>query len=140
MLTKAPQPHPSSQAETISSKLKLSPTTTHLLSALAENSRLGYVEKVSDSFAELMAAKRGEVSVTITSAEPLSPASLKDLEAAVKKSGLIKSNESPIIKTQVDEDILGGLIVQIEDRIVDLSISSQVNAYAKSVLDKPIEI
>jgi F-type H+-transporting ATPase subunit O len=72
--------------------------------------------------------------------KPLSPAHLKDLEAAVKKSGLIKSSQTPVIKTQVEPDILGGIVIQIEDRIVDLSIASKVNAYAKSVLDKPIDV
>ena len=72
------------------------------------------------------------------SAQPLSPNNLKDLEEAVKKSGLIKPTQTPVIKTAVDGDILGGIIVQIEDRIVDLSIASKVNSYAKSVLDQPI--
>ena len=56
----------------------------------------------------------------------------------MKKSGLIKATQTPVIKTQVDGDILGGIVVQIEDRIVDLSIASKVNSYAKSVLDQPI--
>lgn len=126
------------QAETVSSTLKLSPTTANLLAVLAENARLNYVEQVTDAFNSLVAAKRGEVQVTITSAEPLSPNNLKDLEAAIKKSGLIKANQTPNIQTQVDGDILGGIVVQIEDRLVDLSIASKINAYAKTVAEQSV--
>ena len=53
----------------MSKQLKLSSTTANLLETLAENSRLSYIEKVGESFAALMAAKRGEIHITITSAE-----------------------------------------------------------------------
>ena len=44
-------------------------TVKHFLAALAENNRLGLLEGVCAKFGELMSAARGEVEVTVTSAQ-----------------------------------------------------------------------
>ena len=64
-------------------------TLKNFLDALAENNRLGSLEGVCSKFAELMSAHRGEVEMTVTSAEKLDPKVLKQLETAVGKSRFV---------------------------------------------------
>lgn len=61
-------------------------TLKHFLETLAQNNRLAILEGVSEKFATLMSAARGEVEMTITSAAPLDAKVVKQLETAVGKS------------------------------------------------------
>lgn len=61
-------------------------TVKNFLDALAENSRLGYLHGVCQKFDELMSAERGEVKMTVTSAEGLDSRTLSRLQTAVSKS------------------------------------------------------
>lgn len=61
-------------------------TLTNFLNTLAENNRLAVLEGVCEKFAQLMSAARGEVELTITSAQPLDQKVVRQLEQAVSKS------------------------------------------------------
>ena len=64
-------------------------TLTNFLETLAENNRLSVLEGVAEKFGVLMSAARGEVEMTITSAQPLEARVVKQLEGAVGKSGFV---------------------------------------------------
>lgn len=61
-------------------------TVKNFLDTLAENNRLSVLEGVCDKFETLMGAARGEVEMTITSAQPLDAKMVKQLENTVSKS------------------------------------------------------
>lgn len=61
-------------------------TLKNFFDTLAENNRLSVLEGVATKFNELMSASRGEVEMTITSAQPLDGKIVKQLESAVSKS------------------------------------------------------
>ena len=61
-------------------------TVQNFLDTLAENNRLGVLEGVCEKFGTLMSAARGEVEMTITSAQPLDAKVVRQLETAVGKS------------------------------------------------------
>lgn len=60
---------------------KASTTTKNAMATLAENGRLGDVEKVIAMYTELMNASKGEVTAVITSAEALAPEEVKKITA-----------------------------------------------------------
>lgn len=68
-------------------KMKLTPVTTNLLSALAENGRMKRLNSVITSFRTLMAAHRGEVICEVTSAKPLDAGQKSKLESSLKVLG-----------------------------------------------------
>jgi F-type H+-transporting ATPase subunit O len=74
-----------------------------------------------------MSAHRGEVKVTITTAQPLEKDLQKRLEEALKGSALAGSGKTLVIENKVQEGILGGLVVDFGDRTVDLSVASKVS-------------
>lgn len=119
-------------------------TVQNFLETLAENNRLAVLEGVTEKFAQLMSASRGEVEMTITSAAPLDNKIVKQLETAVGKSQYVGQGKKLKVVSkvcqnenwrylyafanisQVNPDIRGGLVVEIGDRTIDLSVSSKM--------------
>jgi F-type H+-transporting ATPase subunit O len=63
-----------------------SDVTKNLFGVLSENGRLGEVEGVIEDFSELVAQHNGELTVTVTSATPLTKDILTRLEITLKQS------------------------------------------------------
>lgn len=60
---------------------------------------------------------------------------LSRLEAAVTKSQHVGSGKKLKVTNQVDPDIVGGLVVEIGDRTIDLSVSSKIAKMNKLLTD-----
>merc|ERR1712098_840578 len=101
-------------------------TIKNFLQTLAENNRLSVLEGVCEKFSTLMSAARGEVEMTITSAAPLENKMVKQLETAVSKSQYVGQGQKLKVVPKVDPEIRGGLIVEIGDRTIDLSVSAKM--------------
>jgi len=56
--------------------------------------------------------------------QALDEATKKELEAAL--SGFLKKGQTLLLATHVDPSILGGMVVSIADRYVDMSTASKV--------------
>jgi F-type H+-transporting ATPase subunit O len=102
----------------------LSVTTKNLLLTLSANGRINEVEKVVNSYVELMEASRGETKVIITSAEPLTKKALGTVQTAVM--GLVGKNTKVSIEVKENPAIMGGLQVLIGDKFLDLSVVSRM--------------
>ncbi|KAL6710797.1 ATP synthase F0 subcomplex subunit OSCP atp5 [Coniothyrium glycines] len=98
----------------------------NFLSTLAENNRLGVLEGVVEKFGVLMSAHRGEVELTVTSAAPLDSRTLSRLETAIKNSKYVLNGQTIKVVPKVNPEIRGGLVVEIADRTIDLSVSSKM--------------
>ncbi|KOS20651.1 ATP synthase subunit 5 [Escovopsis weberi] len=110
-------------------------TLQNFLSTLAENNRLGLLPGVTDKFGQLIAAARGEVEMTVTSAQPLDAKTLARLETAVAKSSHVGQGKKLKVNNIVNREIIGGLIVEVGDRTVDLSVSARVARMNKLLTD-----
>ncbi|KAK6535297.1 ATP synthase F0 subcomplex subunit OSCP atp5 [Orbilia ellipsospora] len=107
----------------------------NLLEVLAENNRLGLLGGIADKFAVLMGAHRGEVEAIITSAQALDSKTISRLEAAIGKSKYIQQGQKLKVVNKVSPDVLGGLVVEIGDRTIDLSVSSKIAKLNKLLTD-----
>lgn len=138
-------------------------TVQQFLETLAANNRLSILEGVSEKFGTLMSAARGEVEMTITSASPLDAKVVRQLENAVSKSSFVGQGKKlkvvPKVCThawemrgcrnpkardivlltlrarQVNPEIRGGLVVEIGDRTIDLSVSAKIAKMNKLLQD-----
>jgi F-type H+-transporting ATPase subunit O len=110
-------------------------TVKNLLQTLAENNRLGHLQGVCEKFGELMSAKRGEVEMTITSAERLDNKTLSRLETAVSKSSYVGQGKTLKVTNKIDPEIIGGLIVTVGDRTIDLSVYARIAKMNKVLTD-----
>lgn len=109
-----------------------SPILSNLLKVLASNGRLSLFPSIITDFATLMSAHRGELVVTITSAEPLGSGEMKRLEKALKASQAAQGKDLKLVN-KVNEGILGGLQVDFGDKTIDLSASSRVTKFGAAL-------
>lgn len=94
---------------------------------LAENGRLRKLDQMIQAYKTIMAAVRGEVTCEVTTATQLKPDQQQKLEAVLKK--FVKANEKILITSKVNPEILGGMLVSIGDKYVDMSIASKIKKY-----------
>ncbi len=109
--------------------LKVSALTTKFLGVLAANGRLAALPDVVRAFASIAATARGEVTAEVTSAHPLSADQLKALAARLKA----REGREVKIKSSVDPELLGGLVVRIGSRQIDSSIRTRLNSLAQAM-------
>jgi len=110
---------------------KANQLTVNTLSVLAENGRLGRLTGIIKSFGLLMSAHRGEVHAKITTAKALDSSSMNELKSVLQS--FLKSGSKLQVETHVDPEILGGFVVELGDRFIDLSTSSKVKAFTNIV-------
>ncbi|PGH12792.1 ATP synthase F1, delta subunit [Helicocarpus griseus UAMH5409] len=106
----------------------------NFLATLAENNRLSVLEGVCEKFAALMSAHRGEIELIITSAQKLDAKTLQRLESAVAKSEYSQGKKLKVV-SKINPDIVGGLVVEVGDRTIDLSVSSKIAKLNKALTD-----
>jgi F-type H+-transporting ATPase subunit delta len=110
-------------------QLALSQLTRHFLGVLAQNRRVAELPAVIRAFQAIAAAQRGEVTAQVASAHPLSDEQLSTLEQKLRA----REGRTVKLKTHVDPDLLGGLVVTIGSKRIDNSIRSRLNTLAQAM-------
>jgi F-type H+-transporting ATPase subunit O len=114
---------------------KYSEVTRNFFLLLADNRRLNETVGIVDNYLDLMAAHRGEVTVEVTSAKPLDSKYETQLKNILSKSQALKGSKNLKIVSKVNPSLLGGMIVAVGDKSVDLSISSRMAKLNKALTD-----
>ncbi|XP_065171111.1 ATP synthase subunit O, mitochondrial [Atheta coriaria] len=117
--------------KSVASKISLTPQSSNLLQLLAENGRLKNVSGVINAFKTIMAAHRGEVTCEVITAKELDSAQRQKLEGVLKS--FLKGNQTIQLTSKVDPTIMGGMIVSIGDRYVDMSVASKLKKYTEII-------
>ncbi len=104
-------------------KAKIKGLAVNFVGLVAENRRLFAIEPMIKAYNSLLADHRGEISAEITSAHALSAKQVKDLKASLKSVVGRDVN----LETNIDESLLGGLIVKVGSRMVDNSLRSKLD-------------
>lgn len=112
-------------------KQNFSSLTLNTFAALAENGRLNKVSSVLGAFAKIMSAHRGEVMCSVTTAKPLDEASIKELKAALQ--AFMKKGETLQLETSVDPALIGGMVVTIGDKYVDMSMATKIKTFTNLI-------
>lgn len=108
---------------------KIDDNGKNLLTLLAENGRLLELPEIAEQFETLRSADEGIVEAQITSAFALD----SDQESALKESLKKKLGSDVSLTTSVDESLIGGVIVQAGDMVIDGSIRSQIAALSNAL-------
>jgi len=110
----------------VASNLKLDKTVTNFLTVLSDNNRLSNLKSIYEKFALLNNAHKAIVEGKVTSASPLDSKIIKRLQTAIAKSSLIGEGKTLKLSNSVNPEILGGLVVEVGDKTVDLSVQAKV--------------
>ena len=113
----------------IADYLKLSPLTANFLGVLAENRRVADLPAMIRAFTVIAAAQRGEMNAEAASAHPLTDAQLSELESKLRA----REGRTVKLKSRVDPDLLGGLVVTIGSKRIDSSIRTRLNSLANAM-------
>lgn len=95
-----------------------------LLRMLIERNRVAYLREIADAFDARMLAYENIVSVTVTTAVPLSPAQLERLTEKLSQ----KLQKRVRMQEHIDRSVLGGIIVQYGDTRMDNSLKLRLEA------------
>lgn len=96
----------------------------NLFRLLRRKSRLALGPDIASFFRELVDAERGVARAVVTSAVELDADRAAQLERRLSE----ETGKQVTVETQIDESILGGLIVRIGDRLVDGSTRARLRA------------
>jgi F-type H+-transporting ATPase subunit delta len=100
----------------------LSETTVRFIQILNDKGRLNAYPAIVASFDSISHHGFGHVEVDIYTATPLSDADKATLTAQLHE----KLGMPPVLHTYVEPAMLGGIRIQIEDRLVDASLSTRL--------------
>jgi len=104
-----------------------------LFTVLTRNGRLNLLRGIAAVYRQLLDARAGRVPVKITSAVELSDSQRSALASTL--SEILK--QQPVLKVKVDPDLLGGLVVQVGDRVIDTSIRTRLLTLRTRLLETP---
>jgi F-type H+-transporting ATPase subunit delta len=109
--------------------LGLADLTKNFLGVLAENRRIADLPAMIRAFHAIAAAQRGEVTAEVASAHALTDEQLATLEQKLRA----REGRTVKLKTRVDPDLLGGLVVTVGSRQIDGSIRTRLNSLAHAM-------
>ena len=109
--------------------LKLADLTRSFLGVLAQNRRVAELPAIIRAFQAIAAAQRGEVTAEVASAHALTDEQLSTLEQKLRA----REGRTVKLKTRVDPDLLGGLVVTVGSKRIDGSIRSRLNSLAQAM-------
>lgn len=98
----------------------------NFLLVVAENNRLSSLNLICQQYNKLNDAFKGIVHGNVITREKLDDKSFKKLEKAIMQSKFISNGKSLQLTNLVRPEIKGGLIVEIDDKTVDLSIATKI--------------
>ena len=116
-------------ARAIAEQLKLRPSMRNFLCLLADHRRLDQLVGIADQYQRILDQMLGRVRATIASSTTLSAAQIEAVTAALaRQTGL-----TVLAEERVDPSLLGGVVVDIEGKVYDGSLRTQLEALASSI-------
>lgn len=96
--------------------------TRKFVGYIASRRRLFMIGQITQRFLDELARRRGEVTASVVSAQPLSAEQEAALTDEIKKQVGAKVQ----VELSVDPSLLGGLVVRVGSRMVDTSLRTQL--------------
>lgn len=105
------------------------PEFINFLELLVDKHRMPVVFRIHKEFEELYKKENRRIEVTVTSAVELDKAVIDRIGAAIEE----QTSHKVDLSTQVDENVLGGIVLQVGNMVLDASIRNRLEKLRKSV-------
>jgi F-type H+-transporting ATPase subunit delta len=105
------------------------PELTNFLGLLVEKHRMPVIFRMRRRFDELWAEENKQLDVTLTSAVELDPEVVERVGAEIER----QTDRKVQLRSQVDGDLLGGLVLQVGNMVLDGSIRNRLEKLRKEV-------
>jgi len=101
---------------------KASDLTVRFLQILNQKGRLSHLPAIAAAYDQIVQEKFGRIEVDVYTASPISPDELKLIRERLQKA----LGKEPIVHPYTDESMIGGVRIQIGDKLIDGSLSTQL--------------
>jgi len=105
------------------------PELINFLELLVEKGRMTDVFRIRREFEQLWKRENRLIDVTVTSAAELDPAVVTKIGEEIER----QTGQKVDLASRVDEEILGGIVLQVGNMVLDASIRSRLEKLRKSV-------
>ena len=116
-------------AQMLARELMLSDLLSRFLQLLADHQRLGELPAIADRFQQLLDTELGRVRVTLRTATPLDAKQEADIVAVFARL----TGKQVMSRIVVDAELLGGVVVEVEGKVYDGSVRTQLDRLAKEL-------
>lgn len=105
------------------------PELVNFLELLVEKHRMPVIFRIRRRFDELWAEENKRLDVTLTSAVELDPEVVERVGAEIER----QTDRTVELHSRVDENVLGGLVLQVGNMVLDASIRNRLEKLRKEV-------
>ena len=111
-------------------KGRLSPLVFNLMGVLNSKGRLGLLHAVTDAYQDLLDEQLGKIEVDVIVAQRLDAGALEQVRQRISQA----LKKDAVVHQYVDEKIIGGIVVRVDDQLIDASVKSQLEAMKRQLL------
>jgi F-type H+-transporting ATPase subunit delta len=109
---------------------KVQPLMEHFLEVVAAKGRLAQLSQIADAYDDLLDEQQGKIEVDVTVAQKLTPDQLEQVRQKVSAA----LNKDAVVHQYVDDSIIGGLILRVQDKLIDASVKTQIMKLREQLL------
>jgi F-type H+-transporting ATPase subunit delta len=109
---------------------RVSPLMQNFLGVLNRKGRLGALVEIADAYDDLLDEQLGKIEVDVTVAQKLTPEQLEEVRRRV--SAALKKDA--VVHQYVDDSIIGGLVIRVQDKLLDASVRTQLAAMKQRLI------
>ena len=115
----------------IAEKNNFSKMLKKFIGFIAIKNRLFFLDKIIDSFLNLVSSKKGELKAKLISSKKLSLEEQKEIQKELSENFKSQLN----INYKYDPDLIAGLIIQVGSVMVDTSIKTKLKKLEKNMIE-----
>jgi len=109
---------------------QVSPLLFSFLGVMNLKGRLGILGQVIDTYDDLLDEQLGKVEVDVTVAQPLTADELENVRQRVSTA----LGKTAVVHPYVDDSIIGGMVLRVQDKLIDASVRYQLTAIKEKML------
>lgn len=104
----------------------------NLIGVLNQNNRLRLIRSVAAVYRDIRDQQAGRLRVTVKSAVPLTDDQTNKIKASLESS----LKKTPVIASVVDPELIGGLVIQVGDRVIDTSVRTRIQTLRAQLMER----
>ena len=114
---------------------KADPTLVNFLKVLNAHSRLDCLRAINSRARSLFNELRGRVEAFVTVADEMP----QDIESSVAEKLKSMLGKEVILNVKTDPEIIGGMIVKVDDTVYDSSVANQLAQVREAALERTVQ-
>jgi len=113
----------------ICSRLEVDEKVANMMTLLNERGKVLFLGKIVEYFEQVVDRRLNQTRVQVTSAHPLTTENIDRLKTALNKI----LGKTILIDTEVDESLIGGIMLRIGDQVADDTIRNRLEILKRTI-------